>query len=153
MRKTNRNLKKRAKNTKKVIRKIKKTLRHYKKRYNRKTHKGGNCRSNPLEFASYPLSESGGSLMELPISTRNTRQIGGSRMLTKLMPQDLLNFGRSIQGGFTGLMNGWNGVETQPSNNPMPTNQPIDVNYSYIGGTPVDVVQIHQEAGNKVAGI
>ena len=152
MRKTNRNLKKRVKNTKrKLVKKIKKTLRHYKKRYNRKTHKGGNCRRNPLEFASYPLSESGGSLMELPISTR---QSGGSGIITRLMPQDFVNFTRTIQGGFTGLVDGWNGVDRQPSTYPLPTDQPIDVNVEYIcREIPIDIVKIHQNAGNRVAGI
>jgi hypothetical protein len=143
--------KKRVKNTKKKFtRKTKRTLRRHKKRHNRKTYKGGNCRSNPIKYASYPLSDSGGSLMELPQST----QLGGSGMLTKLMPQDLVNFGRGIQGGAIGIFNGWNGVETQPSNNPLPTSQPIDNNYNYIGRKlPIDVIGIHNKAGNKVAGI
>jgi hypothetical protein len=151
MRNTKRNLKKRVKNTKKKFtRKTKRTLRHHKKRHNRKTYKGGNCRPNPIKYASYPLSDSGGSLMELPQST----QLGGSGMLTKLMPQDLVNFGRGIQGGAIGLFNGWNGVDTQPSNYPLPTNQPIDNNYQYIGRKmPINVIDIHTGAGNKVARI
>ena len=154
MTKSMRHIKKRVKNTKKKFtRKTKRTLRRHKKTHNRKTYKGGNCRPNPIKYASYPLSDSGGSLTELPQSTRNT-QLGGSGMLTKLMPQDLVNFGRGIQGGAIGLFNGWNGVETQPSNNPLPTNQPIDNSYKYIGRKlPIDVIGIHNKAGNKVAGI
>lgn len=154
MTKTMRHIKKRVINTKKkFIKKTKRTLRRHRKRHNKKTQKGGNCRPNPIDYASYPLSNSGGSLMELPQSTRNT-QLGGSGMLTKLMPQDLVNFGRGIQGGAIGIFNGWNGVETQPSNNPLPTSQPIDNNYNYIGRKlPIDVTSIHTKAGNEVAGI
>lgn len=154
MAKTNKNFKRRVKKPKtkrKVMRKNKKTLRLKHKK--RSIKKGGNCNVNPLRFASYPLSESGGSLMELPISTRRTLS-GGSGIITKLMPQDLVNFGRSIQGGFTELVNDWSGTDTQPNNNPMPTSQPIDNNVEYIGREmPIDVLKIHSEAGNKVAAI
>lgn len=149
MAKTNKSFKRRVKKLKtkrKVMRKNKKTLRL---KHKRRTIKGGNCNVNPLKFASYPLSESGGSLMELPVSSR---QSGGSGIITKLMPQDLVNFGRSIQGGFTGMINDWSGLDTPSNNNPLPTSQPIDNNVEYIGReTPIDIVKIHSEAGNKVA--
>lgn len=98
----------------------------------------------------YPLSPSGGSLMNLPVSTRN-RQFGGGR-LTALVPQDLVNFGRSITSGAIGLMDSWEGQPTPISSNPFPTTQPIDKSYEYIGRKmPIDINKIHTQAGNKVA--
>ena len=98
----------------------------------------------------YPLSPSGGSLMNLPISTRNS-QFGGGR-LTALVPQDLVNFGRSIKNSAIGLANSWEGQPSSISTNPFPTTQPIDKSYEYIGRKmPIDINKIHTQAGNKVA--
>lgn len=102
----------------------------------------------------YPLSPSGGSLMQLPVSTRqsNAQPMRGGGSPRTLMPQDLVNFGRTITGGVVGALDAWKGEPTPISSKPFPTTQPIDNDYKYIGReTPLDISKIHTDAGNAVA--
>ena len=99
----------------------------------------------------YSLSKAGVGPAPPPISSRN--QNGGGR-LTALMPQDLVNFGRSITSGVTGVIDGWKGIPVQASSKPLPTNQPINSNYKYIGRVnPINITKIHTKAGETVAKI
>ena len=102
----------------------------------------------------YSLSPSGGRLLPLPVATNQTnKQYGGGR-LTALLPLDLVNFGRSLKSTVVSTMNSFSGVPTSASSKPLPTTQPIDVNYKYIGRKiPLPVVEIHSKAGTTVANI
>ena len=101
-----------------------------------------------------PLSKDGvpAGLLDPPISTRNSVQGGGG--LSDLMPQDLVNVGRSLTGGVQGIMFGFEGVDRPYSTFPLPTNQPgmnsVQTNYS---STPPNINAIHQAAGKTVAAL
>ena len=103
-----------------------------------------------------PLSKDGvpAGLMDPAISTRNNVQ-GGGGGLTDLLPQDLVNFGRSLTGGVQGMVYGYQGVERPYSTLSSPTNQPgmnaSAVNYS--NSMPPNISAIHQAAGRTVAAI
>jgi hypothetical protein len=100
-----------------------------------------------------PLSENGvpAGFIDPPISTRNNLYGGG---LTDLIPQDLVNFGRSLTGGIQGTVYGYQGVDRPYSSYSSPTEQPgIDANYKYINSNPPDINKIHQDAGKTVATI
>ena len=129
------------KNSKKLMRKQSKH-KHSNKHYK---HKGGyGAGAGPLGYAwvgkdmstwpgvagvpgqsnFLPLSKlgvpTGGP--ELPENTSeanlvNSMQGGG------IIPQDLVNFGRSLTGGVQGLVYGYNGVERPYSTYPLPTTQ------------------------------
>lgn len=100
-----------------------------------------------------PLSENGitAGLLDPPMSTRNNLYGGG---LTDLIPQDLVNFGRSLTGGVEGVVYGYQGVERPYSSYSSPTDQPgINTNYKLISSNPPDISKIHQDAGKTVATI
>ena len=100
-----------------------------------------------------PLSENGvpAGLLDPPMSTRNNLYGGG---LTDLIPQDLVNFGRSLTGGVEGAVYGYQGVERPYSSYSSPTDQPgIETNYKLISSNPPDISKIHQNAGKTVATI
>jgi hypothetical protein len=100
-----------------------------------------------------PLSENGvpAGLLDPPVSTRNNLYGGG---LTDLIPQDLVNFGRSLTGGIQGTIYGYQGVERPYSSYSSPTDQPaINADYKYISSSPPDISKIHQNAGKMVASI
>jgi hypothetical protein len=105
-----------------------------------------------------PLSEDGitAGLPKQPINTSElnmtNRQTGGG--LTDLLPQDLVNFGRSLTGGVQGAIYGYNGVERPNYTYPSPTTQHVmNENYKYIDSSPPNIKNIHVMAGNKVANL
>jgi hypothetical protein len=105
----------------------------------------------------FPLSKYGitTGLPDPPMSTStiNNRQYGGG--LTDLLPQDLVNFGRSLTGSVQGAVFGVEGVERPYSTISSPYIQPgmntIQTNYS--SSLPPNISAIHQAAGKTVAGL
>jgi hypothetical protein len=98
----------------------------------------------------YPLSSCGISAgpCNPPNSTRN--QDGGG--LSQLLPQDLVNLGRTLTGEVMGGINGWQGVQRPASTYPLPTQkQPIDQNVKYISKPFPNIKKIHADAGSSVA--
>lgn len=71
-----------------------------------------------------------------------------------LIPQDLVNFGRSIMGSIQNTYYGTQGLETPDSVHPLPTTQPtINKDVQYLRSTPADIKQIHSDSGMKVAAL
>ena len=69
-----------------------------------------------------------------------------------LIPQDLVNFGRSIMGSIQNTYYGTQGLERPDSTYPLPTTQPeINKDVQYLRSTSPDIKQIHLDAGKKVA--
>jgi hypothetical protein len=98
----------------------------------------------------YPLSSCGipSGQCNPPNSTRN--QDGGG--LSQLIPQDLVNLGRSLTGEVMSGVDGWRGVSRPASTYPLPTQQqPIDQNVKYISKPFPDINQIHTDAGISVS--
>ena len=76
---------------------------------------------------------------------------GGSGLMD-LVPQDLVNFGRSLTGGVQGALYGFQGVDRPYSTFPSPTTQPgINDNYKYIDNSHANIKDIHLNAGKSVA--
>ena len=81
--------------------------------------------------------------------TRRHRMRGGGRM-PLLMPQSLVNGGRSLQSGLEGIYRGFQG-KPQPVS-PLPTNDQFDgMNQKVLIQKPINVKAIYQAAG-KAAG-
>ena len=81
--------------------------------------------------------------------TRRHRMRGGGRM-PLLMPQSLVNSGRSIQSGLVGIYRGFQG-KPQPVS-PLPTNDQFDgMDQKVLIHKPINVKDIYQAAG-KAAG-
>ena len=81
--------------------------------------------------------------------TRRHRMRGGGRM-PLLMPQSLVNGGRSLQSGLEGIYRGFQG-KPQPVS-PLPTNDQFDgMNQKVMIQKPINVKAIYQAAG-KAAG-
>jgi len=77
-------------------------------------------------------------------------QQGGG--LTDIIPQDLVNFGRSLTGGVQSAIYGYQGVERPYFTDPLPTSQnAMNTNIKYIGNSPTNINQIHLAAGKTVA--
>jgi len=99
----------------------------------------------------YPLSSCGipSGQCNPPNSTRNQDGGGG---LSQLLPQDLVNLGRSLTGGVMGGVDSWKGVSRPASTYPLPTQQqPIDQNVKYISKPFPDINKIHTDAGTSVS--
>jgi hypothetical protein len=99
----------------------------------------------------YPISSCGipAGPCNPPNSTRNQDGGGG---LSQLLPQDLVNLGRSLTGGVMGSVDSWRGVSRPASTYPLPTQQqPIDQNVKYISKPFPDINQIHTDAGTSVS--
>jgi hypothetical protein len=96
-----------------------------------------------------PLSKVGipAGPFDPPISTRNMN--GGG-----LIPQPLVDFGRSLTGSVQETIYGLKGVNIPDNINSSPTNQPtMDREYKYLNTIPSDINSIHQQAGKMVASI
>jgi hypothetical protein len=82
--------------------------------------------------------------------TNKFGQQGGG--LTDLIPQDLVNFSRSLTGSVQGAIYGYQGVERPYSTYSSPTTQPgLNTNVKYIGNDNLNIKQLHLDAGTKVA--
>ena len=107
-----------------------------------------------------PLSPNGIQVsLEPPMPSNsqfNNNQQGGG-FLSKLMPQDLVNFGRSLTGGLERGMNSFQGVKSADNTYVYPEQQPkimreIQSANSY-NGTIINMKQINANVENKVANI
>ena len=113
---------------------------------------GVDGQSNYLPLSKYGVPA---GLPDPPMSTStiNNRQYGGG--LTDLLPQDLVNFGRSLTGSVQGAVFGFEGVERPYSTISSPYIQPgmnaTQTNYS--SSLPPNISAIHQAAGRTVAGL
>jgi len=108
-----------------------------------------------------PLSKYGvpaGNSQQLPENTSeaNIKNIFGQKggSLTDIIPQDLVDFGRSLTGGVQGAIYGYQGVERPYSTYSSPVVQnAINSQQKYIDNTHLDLKTIHNNAGNTVAKI
>ena len=134
----------------------------------KKTHKrkyrGGNFNVSPW-YGSNGLKYSNvikntptfnNNVIDPPINSNKqfSNQKGGG-FLTSLMPQDLVNAGRSLTGGIERGMNSFQGVSHFDSSYSSPTQQPSIVRDIQKQPSPtninMDINEIHRTAGNKVA--
>lgn len=89
---------------------------------------------------------------ELNIKNNSTMRGGGGLM--DLVPQDIVNFGRSLTGGVQGAIYGYQGVDRPYSTYPSPTTQPgINHNIKYIDNNHMNIKNIHLNAGRQVAAL
>ena len=108
-----------------------------------------------------PLSKYGvpaGNSQQLPENTSeaNIKNIFGQKggSLTDIIPQDLVDFGRSLTGGVQGAIYGYQGVERPYSTYSSPVVQnAINSQQKYIDNTHLNLKTIHDNAGNTVAKI
>lgn len=113
----------------------------------------GATKSNYLPLSKFGVTA---GPVDPPLSSRNL--VGGKRRKHKggrkntLLPQDLVNFGRSLTSGASEVMVGWQGKEMPASWVPGPTeSQPIDQNYKLIDNPPPNVRAIRNAAGVTAA--
>ena len=136
-----------------------------KKTYKRK-YCGGNYNVSPW-YGSNGLNYSNvikntptfnNNVIDPPINSNKqfSNQKGGG-FLTSLMPQDLVNVGRSLTGGIERGINSFQGVSPFDSSYSSPTQQPSIVRDIQRQSSPtnitMDIKEIHRTAGNKVASL
>jgi hypothetical protein len=85
--------------------------------------------------------------------SNNQFQNGGG--ILNLLPQDLVNFGRSLTGGIQGAYAGYQGEPRFDSTYPLPIDQPsmdreIQTQIKY---KPLNLDKIHIKSGNSVSDI
>lgn len=84
-------------------------------------------------------------------SRRHRRRGGGH--LRPFLPQPIANTMWQAGSVLNGLSASWKGKVLSPSANPSVLSQPIDKNYTYISTSPVDIKNIHQQAGTTAASL
>ena len=103
----------------------------------------GEVVSNHYEVSPCPASVGG---IDTPISSRNL--VGGGKRrrgqrggfgLSNLFPQQVVNTWRDVTGKIWDTGYGYAGLTAPAPNHSDPTWQPIDKNFEYVGGVPVDV--------------
>jgi len=114
--------------------------------------RGVDGQSNYLPLSKYGVPA---GAFEPPMNTSeanmtNKSMLGGGLM--DLVPQDIVNFGRSLTGGVQGAIYGFQGVDRPYSTFSSPTMQPgINDNYKYIDNSHANIKNIHLDAGKSVA--
>ena len=83
---------------------------------------------------------------------RRSKYHGGGNQLT-FAPQPLVNGFRSVTGGISELVNGFSGYTNSASLNPMPYNQPIDQDITYLRTDFPNIAQNYNKADGIVSGI
>jgi hypothetical protein len=113
---------------------------------------GVDNQSNFLPLSKYGVPA--GGALNLPENTSETNMKMSGGGLSDLLPQDIVNFGRSLTGGLEGVLYGYQGVDRPISAYPSPTNQPgINENFKYIDSSPPNIKSIHLNAGRHVASL
>jgi len=101
----------------------------------------------PGQSNFFPLSKVGvpAGPFDPPISTRNME---GGGNINSLIPQPLVDFGRSLTGTVQQGIYGVQGLNIPDSVHSSPTVQPtMDKDYRYLHTTSPDIIAIHQAAG------
>lgn len=139
-----RNIKRKHKKThkkKKHARKHKKAHKKSHKKRHKKSHKKRHSRKHKKSHKKH--------VRKHKKHARRHRMKGGGRM-PLLMPQSLVNGGRSLQSGLEGVYRGFQG-KPQPVS-PLPTNDQFDgMNQKVLIHKPINIKDIYQAAG-KAAG-
>ena len=114
--------------------------------------RGVDGQSNYLPLSKYGVPAGG---FEPPMNTSEANMTNKSMQgggLMDLVPQDIVNFGRSLTGGVQGAIYGFQGVDRPYSTFSSPTTQPgINDNYKYIDNSHANIKNIHLDAGKSVA--
>ena len=109
--------------------------------------------SGPHDGNYYEYKGVPSGLYDPPMPSNNQFQNGGG--LINLIPQDLVNFGRSLTGGLQGAYAGYQGEPRFDSTYPLPIDQPsmdreIQTQIKY---KPLNLDKIHTDSGNSVVDI
>lgn len=83
---------------------------------------------------------------------RNKYHVGGGNQST-FLPQPLVNATRSLSGGLTEIINGFGGYTNSDSLNPMPYNQPLDKNTTYLRNEFPNLSKAYNKADGYVSGL
>jgi hypothetical protein len=172
MKKSSHKMKSRRKSSKRVTKKRRahknrrSTRRHMKNKIHRR-YKGGNMGepwsggdvakwpgvSGPHDGNHYEYKGSPSGMYDPPMPSNQQFQNGGG--ILNLLPQDLVNFGRSLSGGLAGVYDSYQGQPRFDSSYPLPTDQPsMDREIlTPIKYKPLDLNKIHIRAGNTVSDI
>ena len=135
-----------------------KTKRHNKKKrartrkvHKRRAHKRGKSKRKPKRKSTRRVNKKHKSRRNKKRARRNrTRRGGGIR--DPIMPQSLVNFGRSIESGVMGIADSWMGKPLDAS--PYPTmDQYAGQNVKIIPSKPVNIKSIYAAAGNAAGSI
>ena len=146
--------------------KTRRTKRTFRKRSHRKykggcggqAWKGGDIGkwpgvSGPHDGNYYEYKGVPSGLYDPPMPSNKQFQNGGGML--NLLPQDLVNFGRSLTGGLEGAYASYNGEPRFDSTYPLPIDQPsmnreIQTQIKY---KPLNLDKIHTDSGNSVVDI
>ena len=109
--------------------------------------------SGPHDGNYYEYKGSPSGLYDPPMPSNKQFQNGGGML--NLLPQDLVNFGRSLTGGLQGAYASYNGEPRFDSTYPLPIDQPsmdreIQTQIKY---KPLNLDKIHINSGNSVSNI
>lgn len=109
--------------------------------------------SGPHDGNYYEYKGSPSGLYDPPMPSNKQFQNGGG--LINLIPQDLVNFGRSLTGGLEGVYDSYQGQPRFDSTYPLPIDQPsmdreIQTPIKY---KPLNLDKIHIKSGNSVSDI
>jgi hypothetical protein len=70
---------------------------------------------------------------------------------TSILPDDVVNLGRSIPAGLGNMYNSYTGLSPVPSSFVYPTQQPVIPNVSQPTMSPPDIMGIYNTANNQVS--
>jgi len=109
--------------------------------------------SGPHDGNYYEYKGVPSGLYDPPMPSNKQFQNGGG--MINLLPQDLVNFGRSLTGGIQGAYASYNGEPRFDSSYPLPIDQPsmnreIQTQLKY---KPLNLDKIHTDSGNSVSDI
>ena len=109
--------------------------------------------SGPHDGTYYEYKGVPSGLYDPPMPSNKQFQNGGG--MINLLPQDLVNFGRSLTGGLQGAYASYNGEPRFDSSYPLPIDQPsmnreIQTQLKY---KPLNLDKIHTDSGNSVSDI
>ena len=146
---------------KRSYKKIRKTYK--KNKIQKRKYRGGNISwygsgalNSSLVSSTVPKFNNDIIQNPMPSNKQFSNKRGGG-FLTSLMPQDLVNVGRSLTGGIERGMNSFQGVSPSDSTYSLPTNQPSIIRdiqrQPYLNTTTMDINKIYTNAGNNVANL
>ena len=100
-----------------------------------------------------PTNQKGGRRkMHKKLRSRKRRHQKGGGSITALVPQDIVNVGRTVVGTLQDGVNSWKGTPENISFNPNPAYQPvIDKNTQFVGTYTPDITNIYSSANSSVA--
>ena len=109
--------------------------------------------SGPHDGNYYEYKGSPSGLYDPPMPSNKQFQNGGG--IIDLLPQDLVNFGRSLTGGLQGAYDGYKGQPRFDSTYPLPVDQPSMAReiQSHINYKPLNLDKIHTKSINSVSNL